>query len=366
MPPWRAKKAAMKSILKVLFIGLLLLVAGLYFGVHYLFEKSAHQLADMLIQGAPKKDLKIKELHISRAGLKGWNRVGFDSVIMTATVNERQSITRRIAVSAAINNLSFSFEGMRQGQTMNIGIHMSDGKFETTVAGKGQYSIQVDDFSSEAPLDLNRLKSKAAAKSEIKKIFQLYLNFVDAGQTPMPLSFTANSSFALKGQQVSANFATKQENDISILTVRREDIAQIAKLFEGGMGEEEVDIITAHPTRAARLLHIKNDAQKISRSARGKHSGNPVDAYRHVTWSYLITKEYGADFAKLLTDAHETGSTTNSQGDHLMDYNNNYIGREYAQKNIPQNKILIRMLNDRRVVWSASQALARHLRSQGK
>lgn len=354
----------MKSFLKFILVCFLLLIVGVYFGANYLLEKSAHSIAEVLVASAPKKDLKIEKLDIVGARVRGLNKIGFDTIIMKAIVNERKSITRKVNVTAHIENLSFRLTDFSKKPLVTIGVAMDTANFKTFVNGKGNYSIDVHDFDSKIDLNSEKLRDKKTLKAELKKIFEVYLNFVDEGRIENLLEFKANSSFAFKGQQVEAKFGTKREDGYSILTVRREDIAQIASLFDEGMGEDEIDLITAYPTRAARLLHIKNNAQKMSGQAKNKKPGNPTDAYRHVMWSYMITKEYGADFAKKITDAHETGSTTNSEGDHLMDYNNNYIGREYASKGYTQDSILRRILRDKRVVWSAKQAMLRNRRAR--
>jgi len=53
----------------------------------------------------------------------------------------------------------------------------------------------------------------------------------------------------------------------------------------------------------------------------------PDDAYRHVYWSWLLTREFGAAFAERVTDAHEEGTTYEyGEAARRMDLRNNALG----------------------------------------
>ena len=82
----------------------------------------------------------------------------------------------------------------------------------------------------------------------------------------------------------------------------------------------------------------------------GKLKAIPEDAYRHVLWSYLLTKRFGPVFARHVTDAHEEGDPTDTAADHIMDYHNNAIGRQYALKHYRKDEILDRVLSDPNVI----------------
>jgi hypothetical protein len=75
----------------------------------------------------------------------------------------------------------------------------------------------------------------------------------------------------------------------------------------------------------------------------------PEDAYRHVLWSYLLTKKFGPEFAEIVTDAHET-LPTNTAAERRMDFHNNRIGRDYAQRGIRRERILWLVKNDVNVI----------------
>lgn len=57
----------------------------------------------------------------------------------------------------------------------------------------------------------------------------------------------------------------------------------------------------------------------------------PADAFRHAYWNALLTREFGAEFARDFTSAHETGyAPYPSDEEAFMDLHNNAVGRDIA------------------------------------
>jgi hypothetical protein len=72
------------------------------------------------------------------------------------------------------------------------------------------------------------------------------------------------------------------------------------------------------------------------------------DAYKHVLWSYLLTKAFGAEFARNITDAHETSE--DSVSDYFIDRTNCAAGREFAESGYKENDLLALVREGREVV----------------
>ena len=66
--------------------------------------------------------------------------------------------------------------------------------------------------------------------------------------------------------------------------------------------------------------------------------------------SFLLTQRFGAEFAEQVTDAHEIGATDNTEADHRMDYNNNAVGRRYAEVGVREREILEKVQIDPAVI----------------
>ena len=114
--------------------------------------------------------------------------------------------------------------------------------------------------------------------------------------------------------------------------------------------EAEIEVLSSYPLRVARLLRIKNYSKK--KAGRLAVQDNfPQDAYRHVLWSWLITKEFGPEFAEMVTDAHEVGAKyADDEWATNMDYNNNTLGRKYFAMGIKENGLQAKVLSDPDVI----------------
>ena len=133
------------------------------------------------------------------------------------------------------------------------------------------------------------------------------------------------------------------------LMVNKEFFKSAAWLMAENLTDAESDLLSLSPFKVPELLKIMHYARQESEKYK-KDKNIPEDAYRHVLWSFLLTKKYGPVFAKKVTDAHEIGDDTNTEADHRMDYNNNEVGRRYALENYKKNEILYRLLNDPAVI----------------
>ena len=80
----------------------------------------------------------------------------------------------------------------------------------------------------------------------------------------------------------------------------------------------------------------------------------------YVAWSYPLTKAYGPEFAKRVTDAHEKGGINEDETDHIMDLNNNAVGRNYALQEYPASSIAQQVIQDLQVVRSTSGAASEY------
>jgi hypothetical protein len=112
-----------------------------------------------------------------------------------------------------------------------------------------------------------------------------------------------------------------------------------------------------HSGKLPKLMEITVQVKKVSELCKQTDPACPEDAYRHVLWSYHLTKEFGPDYSKVVTDAYEDDTiraTGNTEADHKMDYQNNSLGRRYAQEGtFSDEEILEKLKGDPEAVLSA-------------
>jgi len=177
-------------------------------------------------------------------------------------------------------------------------------------------------------------------------------DFFLTGRSSVPITFSGIVSFPHDGRVLHSRIMVERQDGRSTLVMDEEDVVIISRRFnlQNALTAAEIRIVSRNPLRAHRLFQIRTYARSRSREARRSDSAVPGDAYRHVLWSFLLTKEFGEEFAEKVTDAHETGKTGNTREERLMDIINNRIGREYARKGRDERELLKLTLADPRVV----------------
>jgi hypothetical protein len=133
------------------------------------------------------------------------------------------------------------------------------------------------------------------------------------------------------------------------------DLRLIARnSVENECSDEEIDLMVKNPLKTPYIIYASLKTRKMVKEALRKDPSVPYDAYRHVLWSYHLTRKLGPVFAKKVTDARESRSD-NSEAEHLMDYQNNKIGVKYALSNIPEAEILLLVRSDPEVVLAPQE-----------
>ena len=158
-------------------------------------------------------------------------------------------------------------------------------------------------------------------------------------------------TFRVEGKEAQAYLYTKHAGEEVSLLFEKKDIREMADTFNLELSDEEVDIIARYPLRAPLIMRITADARSTARTAARRDPAVPEDAYRHVLWSYLLTRKFGDEFAKIVTDAHEV-LPTNTEAERAMDFHNNSIGRSYAGQGVPRERLSWLVQNDGQVVKS--------------
>jgi hypothetical protein len=218
-------------------------------------------------------------------------------------------------------------------------------------------SIEGGDISF--PIKLRAVKLYELIK-QIREISEELKNFSKTGVTKIPIQFSAEEIFEVKGMSFSIRVYVIQEGDEYRLIIDEKSLKKIAASMAGlSLTEGDLRLLSRNPIRAPQLLRIRNSALSTVDALRKDFPYIPVDAYRHVLWSYLLAKAYGKEFAKDCGDAHETeadeedlmhmgGSEPDAAS--YQDFNNDAIGREYAVNGYEESSILHRVLTDSDVI----------------
>lgn len=166
--------------------------------------------------------------------------------------------------------------------------------------------------------------------------------------TSLPLTLSATAAFTVGSHRHELPMQSEPEpSGGARIVLDRAAIEEVSRHYLNPLTATEIDLVARHPHRAAALLRISEQAQRAASALRRRDRSFPYDAYRHIYWSWLLTRRFGPDFSEQVTDAHEIGATYESGEDNRrMDQHNNALGRAWAMAGVPESELLERVLTD--------------------
>jgi len=253
--------------------------------------------------------LLIKKLSFSEASLHSLDTVVWHNVnaeVKLSSYNKTFSVNK---ISIHIDDLSVQLESIfkhkircvASGVTATastIDQALSPGKeVRPESSAKVQQVYSLTDGKISFPLNVN-FYNKDVAGQQLNDFMQDFKGLMVTGRCKYPLTFTAIVSFRIKGENVKSLLSVKPEGSYYTISINKESLRVVSWLFEEKLTNPEVELLAGNPFRIPRLLRIRDEAETVAKEAHAKNAFVPEDAYRHVLWSYLLTKEYGAKFAK--------------------------------------------------------------------
>jgi hypothetical protein len=206
------------------------------------------------------------------------------------------------------------------------------GKFENA-SWSGEIPLRLYDPRESGELILEKLKT-----------------LFNENSIPDEVNFKGDAILNLDGQDIRISMYTERKDRRTFLFFNKDDLLAAADNFENfNLSEEEAQLLSQYPARTLHILKITRDAQRISEKEKSKQSDFPDDALKHVYWSYHLTRTFGPDFSKEITDAHET-MPNNTPEQRKMDFHNNEMGRMLASESLSVNDLRDYVLNSKDVI----------------
>ena len=354
----------MRKYLWVSLIAVLLFFGGLFLASGTLLEKGSRKALDYLVGRGASYGFELirpdfRNVEALTAGAVAWNdvsaRLKLRNTSLFSSAQEVSLTSGRIVLSLESfwdRTFLMTVEGM------NLAFNNMYGKSQSE---KDQPAWgRVEGRSLTLFFQLDFLKPWEIS-SQMSWIFENIVDLLNEGRCSLALSFSGVSTFSVRGKPFTAEFRTELEEWETIIIMDEADVRVISQEFDllRPLTLAEVKLLSRNPIRVPRLIKIKQYAREVSTGEHEKDPAVPEDAYRHVLWSYLLTREYGTDFAKKVTDAHEEGRIGNTRDERLMDINNNRVGRDYAKTGYPESSILALLMYDPEVIISPGQVAGR-------
>lgn len=201
---------------------------------------------------------------------------------------------------------------------------------------------------------LNRLRQR------LGQFFDEVDRILKDGRTTVPIQLSGRVRFRLFGKQEECQVWVIKEGAEYRLVMNPNDFKRITEPYVEKVSDLEIELLARNPLLVPKALRITDEARDVASKAFEADKNVPKDAFRHVWWSYHLTKVFGPEFSKDLTDAHELGEATRdevdyTEADHIMDYRNNRIGSDYALRGYSEDSLLERTMTDPGVFRSTKE-----------
>lgn len=337
---------------KFLFFIIVLFIVG-YMGIIFVVKTASREALKVITEQSKNYGVEILGLNFQEVGISSLSSITYRGIGALWLGKEKNKKGEKTQNNLNIDRLTLNFGG--GGSQFVEAENISYEYARKTIPGptalenvesNGEMSgiIEGDRFFMAIKIDL------LDPLPGLKNINQEITSLIKSGKTKNQVDFKGKLKFKIRETPLTIGVRIEKRNDFWVLLLNRQDIKKASELFKDILTETEIFLIAENPAQAQDLLRIKDYANSKSEQAHKENKKVPEDAYRHVLWSYKLTKKFGEKFAKKFTDAHEQGLTGNTPSEKKMDYNNNNVGRRYAKDGVEESFILRLVQTDPSVI----------------
>ncbi|MEE8480686.1 MAG: hypothetical protein V3T59_05540 [Desulfobacterales bacterium] len=345
----------MKKLLIYLTIFLAAMAVVVYIGSNLFLNFATRKALSLFTQSAPRHGFEVVSSDFRQARIRSLKSAEWKDIALQVIKHDSTGKTQPLLLALDVRSMNliilsknsaaleaFMVEGNYDSQTP-MGTTSSDIQRSQ---GLRKGKIWLDYFFM--TLDMNLFNPVPGISDLIQQMSTLF----NTGITSAHIELAGKIWITLGNKESQIKMKTESTREGTVLTLNRKDLKHLSFYFGERLSEAEIEIVAVNPMIANKLLGIKDYARQTSQKALLANPAVPEDAYRHVLWSYLLTKEFNPDFAEIVTDAHEEGLSGNTPQDRDMDYNNNAVGRKYARLGVLESEIFLMVMRDPKVIRS--------------
>ena len=316
---------------------------ALYFGGNYLLNRFSEQALSYITAYIKTEGTDVTEPTFGSAYFSSWRSATWKNCAANFSSSKIQRRGQALQFSGHASAITLTM----MSSAIEVKVDGASGGPTGNASHLDANRIDLDHLRTEIPLPTGN--PEAMVRGLLRTAGELF-RLLEDGKTTAMVEAGGKATFQLGDRIADLHFEIGKHGEYYSILMDRQDLEQISNMFTDPLTPSELDILAEYPVLAPKLFQIKQKAEQVSSSTHRSNPAIPEDAYRHVLWSYLLTKEYGPGFAEQVTNAHEVGSRTNTEADHRMDYNNNAVGRQYAAQGELEANILNRLLYDPAVI----------------
>jgi hypothetical protein len=329
--------------------------------INVVLDPVSNKAINFIFENLHTPSLTLSEPSFRNARISAYDAIAWDEFGFTATLAPNTALKKGLKARVNIKELRVEAESLFDGifavDLKGLCITTADIAAGDSTDGKESLEVLQDAYLN-AQLRVNVFSPDEAA-SQIKNFAAEIKKFANEGKTAIPIRFIGEEIITLQDNSYTVSLSVQQRGNDYCLVAKEDDLKFAS---EGVLPKTQtstpadIKVVANNPVRAPRLLKIRSTASETAAGAHGADPRVPEDAYRHVLWSYLLTREYGPDFAKEVTDAHEQTNDPEekhnpaAEAGHRQDYNNNELGRTYAAKGYSESDILRLVMTDPQVI----------------
>ncbi len=335
------------SHLKNKLLFLCALVAAFFFVLNLSIVPISKKVIGFAAEEALARGIEIKAFDFKSAYLSLPHEITWRNIDLHFKVTKkedifvagREFIFKADKVSLKIKNLNHR----------KFGLHLSGLYLSTREDGHEQTSDYLTGEDLELKFFFDFLDPKAMSR-QVESWAKGFQDIAETGRTLWPVEFSGAVYVDIHDRVFKIRISVREDDYHQYgLVMDKEDLRSLAKSLQDNLTEPEIELISRNPLRAPEVMRVSSYAAIAARAAAKKERTVDENCYRHVIWSYLLAKKFGADFARQVAEAHEAGRV-DVEGDREVDMRNNSVGRRYAVKGYTEESILGRLLKDKHAI----------------
>lgn len=349
------KTTFLKKVLLIMGIFAVIVCSTAVYTADVLLEKVSETVIDELTKHSFFEYASFEEAAFENASFEGINTLQWNDVSAKIRFHLPLPMNQPDLWQLTVEKVSFRIDSLSE-QKGNLSVFNMKCIPDTTFTWSPKQrsgrkvkvkkpSFSVDSFTMPFTLQGEGqsaiLKQLMELKNEMRAVFH-------TSSCSTPIHFKGQVNFSLNKKPYSLKLSTVIENDRTLLRADVEDVRKAAAGFGDRLTPEVMKLIAENPLQLPKLVSIKVEAEDKTRQHFGSATKGPADAYRHILWSYLLTREFGPVFAAKVTDAHET-SSGGTKHEHERDLLHNALGRKYFMKGIPERDLINKLDEDPKI-----------------
>ena len=320
------------KLLKRLTIVLLIILVTSYFAGNYALTRLGEKYRPKIQAALEARGLTFEEFAYGNISIYSLSAVAVKDLDFDFKLNKQLYGAQQFDVKFQAHQAVIEIVSFKEASAV-----FSFDDFDITVNADNKDSglfgeFEDAHFSHDESIDI---KNPEASMSNVLKQLDRLL----AKNKAVGISLSGIAKVEIGDELVSLRLRTHAENDSVYLRFDPDDVISIAKKFDVQLADKEAEVLANYPSLVPDMIEITRDAKRKSIAYRRSDPTFPEDAFRHVYWSYHLTRKLGPEIAEQLTDAHET-IPGNTKAERAMDYHNNEIARKLAGTKLSESQLV--------------------------